>query len=99
MISFRSRGLGSRRFVPLLLPVLLRERHQLPAVLGLPEELGVVELLDRRLHLCHGGGHPHPIDEEGGDVRLGAGQVTEELQEADDLGDPQRPALGPRDRP
>ena len=56
------------------------------------------EFLDRRLHLGHGAGLPTSIDEEGGDVRLGAGQVAEEFQQADDLGDPCvacSPFLGP----
>ena len=39
------------------------------------------------------GGLADLIDQEGGEVGLGAGQVADELQQADGLGDPQRPAV------
>src|SRR5208282_3898584 len=86
-------GLRVEKVLSLLLPVLLRERHQLPAVLGFPEELRFIKLLDRRLDLCQWGGRSHPIDKEGGYIRFGAGQIPEELQEANGLGNLERPTL------
>ena len=74
------------------LPVLLLGGLELPAFLGVANELGVVQLLDRRLHLSEGGLADF-IDQEGGDIGLGAGQVADELQQADRLRDPQCPAL------
>ena len=91
--------LGFQIAPPFGFPVLLLGGLELPAFLGVADELGVLQLLDRRLHLGQRGGLADLIDKEGGDVGLGARQVTDELQEADDLGDPQAPSRGPRGRP
>jgi hypothetical protein len=52
-----------------------------------------VETCDRCLHFLDRSRIPDFVDQEGGEVRLGSRKIADELQQADDFGDAERPAF------
>ena len=92
-------GLGVEMSSALRLPAFLLGRLQFPAFLRAANELRGVEPLDRCLHFLDRGRLADFICQEGGYVGLGSRQIADELQQADDFGDPKRPTLVLRRRP
>ncbi len=74
-------------------PILLLGCLEFPAFVGVANELSGVELFDRRLHLGDRCGFANFVDQECGEVGLGARKITHELQQANHLGNPRGPAL------
>ena len=74
-------------------PVLFLGGLELPALLGVANELGILQPLDGRLDFADGLGLTHLIDQERGEIGFRARQVANEFEQADRLGDPQRPAV------
>ena len=83
---------GLQMASPFGLPVLLLGGLELPAFLGVPNELSVIQAFTRRFHFGDRACLPHFVDQECGDVFLCARQIPDELQQADDFGHSLRPA-------
>ena len=78
---------------PFGFPVLFLGGLELPTFFGVANELGGVQTLDGRLNVTEGCGPADFIDEHGGHIGFRAGQVTNEFQQTDGLGDPQCPTV------